>query len=97
MLPFAELKCGKTVVFNCKIHELFSKPVPAGLNSSVGTLTAGTLPIISTGLTFTIAEPSYNKKQTHTHQSIIRKRIHEEEENTISLRNLKNLHVLVSI
>lgn len=58
MLPFAALKCGKTVVFNCNMHELFSKPVPAGLNSSVGTLTAGTFPIISTGLTFTIAEPS---------------------------------------
>lgn len=57
-LPFEELKCGKTVVFNCNMHELLSKPVPAGLNSSVGMLTAGTFPIISTGFTLTMAEPS---------------------------------------
>lgn len=62
ILPWLDVKFGSTVIYSCRMHELLSNPVPAGLKSSVFTLIAGILPIISTGLIFTIAEPSWKSK-----------------------------------
>lgn len=61
-LPWADVKFGKIDSFNCRMQELFTKPLPAGLNNSVGMLTAGTIPIISTGFTLIMADPSYEIK-----------------------------------